>query len=378
MRWLAPVVLGACQFAHGVVPSGDGGAGSDVVDGAMTDTSAVTARVRLIDLDDAKVTGGPHVDFPLLVSISAPWLRARSSGGDVERSDGFDIHFSADQAGAMQLAHEVELYAPDTGTLVAWVKIPSLVPQSVVYLHYGDTAITTDPSTPSAVWSGGYQLVMHLDVVADATGKNTLAAANAGATAGRIDQAHSFDGSVSRIDAGSAAAIDNLFAGGGTAEAWFYAESFGEDSYGRFFDKGNEDGWSLFVNDGDVTKGLGFVHGSAAAGWGQWNAPANSVSLDTWHHVALVYNKSSSANDPTIYLDGAAVAVSELTAPSGAMDSDASIGLDIGNRAGLDRTFDGQLDEMRLSGVLRSAGWIATGYRNQADPASFYTVSAPL
>jgi len=299
--------------------------------------------------------------------------------GDVARSDGFDIYFSADQLGAVRLAHEVELYAPDTGTLVAWVKVPSLVPQSVLYLHYGDTTLTTDPSTPTAVWSGSYELVMHLDAIADATGKTTsFTTMAANPTAGRIDQARSFDGVTSRIGVGSQAAIDDVFAGGGTAESWFNATSFGEGSFGRFFDKGNGDGWSLFVDNSDATQALGFVHGSGGMGWGQWNAPANSVSLNTWHHVALVYDKDSSANDPVIYIDGASVAVTRFTTPSGTMDSDAAIDLFVGNRSSIDRAFDGQLDEVRLSSVSRSADWISTGYRNQAEPATFFTISAPL
>ena len=381
MRWLGPLVLGACQFAPGDLPS-TGGADAGVQADAMVvpgdDAPATTARVRRIDLDDAKITGGPHTDFPLLVSLSEAWLRTRANGGEVERADGFDIYFSADLEGETRLAHEVELYAAETGTLVAWVKIPSLVPQTVLYLHHGDTAITTDPSSTAAVWSGGYELVMHLDAIADATGKNVVAGVTSAAVAGRIGRARGFDGATSRVDAGSATAIDNVFAGGGTAEAWFRAESFGEGGYGRLFDKGNEDGWSLFVNDADVTRGLGFVHGSGTTGWGQWNTPASTVSTNTWHHVALVYNKGSSANDPTIYIDGAPVSVAELTAPSGGMVSDGTLTLIAGNRTTLDRTFDGLLDEMRLSSVSRSAGWIATQHRNHADPGTFFTVSAPL
>jgi hypothetical protein len=36
------------------------------------------------------------------------------------------------------------------------------------------------------------------------------------------------------------------------------------------------------------------------------------------------------------------------------------------------------LDEVRLSTVSRSSGWITTSYENQLDPASFAVVSAPL
>ena len=42
------------------------------------------------------------------------------------------------------------------------------------------------------------------------------------------------------------------------------------------------------------------------------------------------------------------------------------------------RTFAGILDEMRLSSVARSDGWLVTQFRNQSSPSTFYTVSAPL
>lgn len=380
MRWLAPAVLGACQFAHGVLPADDATvAEPDTVHlrDASIDGMPTGPYVRRIDLDDSKITGGPHANFPLLVSLVEPWLRSRDNGGDVASADGLDIYFTVDPEGSARLAHEIEVYAADTGTLVAWVTVPSLVPESVVYLHYGDSTVMA-PGNAAAVWSSGYALVMHLTGTADATGKNTPAVTGAMAAEGRIGGAYAFDGSSSRVALGSAAAIDNVFAGGGTAEAWFYADSFGEGSYGRFFDKGNQVGWSMFVNDEDLPRALGFVHGSGGAGWGQWNSPANSVTLGAWHHVALVFDKGSSANNPAIYIDGVAVAVTEYTTPSGAMDSDAQNDLFAGNRAALDRTFDGRLDEMRLSTVARSADWIATGYRNQSDPSTFYTVSAPL
>lgn len=333
--------------------------------------------VRRIDLDDSKISGGPHADFPLLVSLAEPWLRSSDRGGDVASADGTDIYFSVDQAGSMPLAHEIEVYAAETGTLVAWVKIPSLTPSTVLYLHYGGDAVAS-PAAVAAVWSADYALVLHFTGEADATGKNMPVATNTMAAEGKIGGAFSFDGASSRVAVGSLAAVDDVFAGGGTAEAWFYAESFGEGTYGRIFEKGNNSGWSLAVNDGDRDNAIGFVHGGGGSTVGQWLSPANSVSLRTWHHLALVYDKTSSMSSPSIYIDGVSVAVTRRSTPSGTMDSDALHDLFVGNRVNLDRTFDGRLDEVRLSTVARNPGWIATSYRNQSNPSTFYTVSAPL
>ncbi len=62
-----------------------------------------------------------------------------------------------------------------------------------------------------------------------------------------------------------------------------------------------------------------------------------------------------------------------LHAVGGNLETDLVVG-----EVGRDRTFDGQLDELRLSNVARSADWILTQYRDHDDPAGFVTVGAPL
>jgi len=372
------LALSGCGFERGVATDGGvtgDGSGSAVIDG----TRPAGPGVRMIDLDDARITGAPHMSFPLLVSLNAPWLRSVGNGGSVARADGFDIYFSSDQAGTAKLAHEVELYAADTGVLIAWVRIPMLMPQTVLYLHYGDPALTTDPQQVAAVWSTGYEAVFHMDAIADAAGKNlALAAVTSGSAPGRIDIACGFDGVDDYVDIGSATAIDDVFAAGGTAEAWFYAETFGETGYGRIFDKGHEFGWSIFVNNAERAESLGFLHGSGTQSWGFWNTVANTMTLNAWHHVAVVYNQASAANVPLFYVDGAPVTVVTLDPPPASMMSDAARSLRAGNRVAGDRTFDGLLDELRLSSTVRSADWIATEVRNQVDPGGFAPVGPEL
>ena len=46
----------------------------------------------------------------------------------------------------------------------------------------------------------------------------------------------------------------------------------------------------------------------------------------------------------------------------------------IGNTSTLNRGFDGQMQEARVSNVARSADWLATEFNNQDDPSSFYSV----
>jgi hypothetical protein len=390
MRWLPVVFLGACSFTPGVLP-GDAAGGdarvidaSETLDADLTDaspdgTTAPTSFVRLIDIENAKVTGGPHVDYPLLVSISGTWLKSSSNGGDVKRDDGFDIYFSADQLGVTRLAHEVELYAPVAGTLLAWVKIPSLAAETTLYIHYGDAAITTSQAMPTVVWSGGYALVSHMTTSSDATNNASAISAQTGAaTTGRIGSALPFNGSNDRIDYGSETELDNVFAGGGTVEAWISPASAGEAGFGRILCKEDNSGWLLIVDNVNVTSSITFQHEGASGSVGIWAAPNATLAANVWHQVTAVYDKDSSANNAVLFVDGAAVTTTELESPTGPLDSDATSTLVVGNRPAGDRAYDGLIDEVRVSTVSHSSGWIGTQYRNQSDPSSFYTVSAPL
>jgi hypothetical protein len=229
------------------------------------------------------------------------------------------------------------------------------------------------------VWSG-YDLVLHLDnTIEDATTKSTaFNDLTSGIVAAKFGSGRTFDGDDDAIVVGSATAIDNVFTGGGTAEAWFLADSYGEMGFGRLFDKGHVTGWSFAVNNMTATGSFSFVHGSNASSFGEWIGPSSAVGLGAWHHAAVVFNSNANTVDPIVYIDGVAIATSELVSPVGASDSDASFDLYIGNRAAADRAFDGALDELRLSPQPRSSGWVVTQFRNQSSPSSFYTVLAPM
>ena len=95
-----------------------------------------------------------------------------------------------------------------------------------------------------------------------------------------------------------------------------------------------------------------------------------------WNHVAVSYDGSSTANAPTITINGVVQTANLNHTPSGAYVSDAPFFLLIGNRQTSDRAFDGIIDEVRVYNVVRDAEWLLTQYRNQSNPASFYSLSS--
>lgn len=56
---------------------------------------------------------------------------------------------------------------------------------------------------------------------------------------------------------------------------------------------------------------------------GTWTGTAN-LTVGTWYHVAVSYDRSSTANDPVIYLNGSSVGISETSTPAGTAQDDSA------------------------------------------------------
>jgi hypothetical protein len=356
-----------------------------------------------IDRTKVGVTGTAPTtlsDFPLLINCADANLATTANGGHVTNANGYDIVFrSRDDAicgGAgtapCQLDHEIEKYTATSGLLTAWVRLPSVntntaASDTIIWVYYGNPDVTSSMENKSGVWDHDtyYKLVTHMrdnpdtSHVADSTqnannGTKTGAGNPAVTTSGQISDAQTFNGTTSYINAGSAASIDNIFTSGGTAEAWIYPTGWGEGSYGRIYDKANTDtnGWAFYVNNIDVTGSLTFVH-VGSTNYSKWITAASTITLNSWNHVAVTFNKSNINNTPLVYINGQSKSLTKPQSATGSYATDASYSVYIGNNPGQTRTFAGRIDEAHLSTTTRSADWIITEYNNQSAPCSFYS-----
>lgn len=168
-----------------------------------------------------------------------------------------------------------------------------------------------------------------------------------------------FDGANDYINCGSAAAIDNLFDGGGSLVCFMEAQSMGESNLGMILHKAGK--WSFRLrNTGGAyinTLVLSYIF---TGNDGAWRLAANSISLNTKYHLAITYNNSDVGNDPIIYVDGVSQAVTELVAPTGTRESDAAGDLYIGNNIGTTATFDGLISRVRAFDTILTADQIAS------------------
>jgi hypothetical protein len=313
-------------------------------------------------------------DFPVLISLpSDPDIAAYA------KDDGTSIVFTGAD-GTTRLSHEIESFTKATGALNAWVKVPTLsaTEDTVIWMYYGNTG-AADQQDVANVWTGNFNAVWHhsadlLDSTAnnnDGTDSGTVSAA------GKIADARQYDGANDYITTGSDASIDDVFLAGGTVSAWIYPSTIGENSEGRVVDKSNSNvngggGWGFATNTNNV---MSFRKGHATT-HGAWRTPDNSVTLNSWNHVVVTYTHGV-ANNPSIYINGVSQAITEFAVPAGAAQTDAARTNRLGNLAGgTSRTFNGIIDEIRMSKTVRSPQWIATEYLNQDDPAGFITLGS--
>ena len=163
-----------------------------------------------------------------------------------------------------------------------------------------------------------------------------------------------FDGADTRVNIADATALQDIFMnGGGTIEAVFDADSDGENDRGVIVLK-NGTGYNLNVQD--EAGGLVSVR---LKRWfsgtdGEWNTDV-FVPISQTVHLAVTYDDSSTSNVPIFYVNGAAVTVNEIAAPTGTADSDVGDNIILGNSAGVSSTFDGHLQHLRMYSSVLSA-----------------------
>ncbi|MFO0999358.1 MAG: DUF2341 domain-containing protein [Planctomycetaceae bacterium] len=281
--------------------------------------------------------------------------------------NGQDLRF-VDGNGAL-LNYEIESW-DEAGTSRVWVSVPQIDAASTtdfVWMYYGNSRAANTQNS-GAVWSN-QKAVLHMNGTPADSSSSALTVTTSGATAigGVIAGARDFDGIDDFIKLSASAEVDNLFATGGTISAWINPDSWGEAGFGRIADKAattfglNGPGWALQVTSSGA---ILFEHGFSSV-LGEWVTSSGAVSLSSgWYQVTVVYNASTPATDPKIYINGAQVGVSENVAPSGTIRDDSALQLTVGNYASnTTRTFDGAIDEFRAAKVSLTSAQVLADYR---------------
>jgi len=173
-----------------------------------------------------------------------------------------------------------------------------------------------------------------------------------------------------KVECGSSSDFDNVFSGGGTAMARFYALNYGDGGFGRILDKANNNGadygWALHLTD--TTDSIQFVVGFRywviiwLPSHGRWDLGTDFMDgkFNAWHHVAVTYDSDDEDNLPLIYFDGVSQSITQRENPITEYRDDSSYDLSIGNSDDDDRQMWGNEEDARLYNRILSANEILT------------------
>jgi hypothetical protein len=290
--------------------------------------------------------GSVEKDFPLLVRLHRNFFDFRQA-----RVDGADVRFST--SAGEPLAYEIEEWDAAGGVASLWVRIPVIQgnTRQEVRVHWGKAdAISQSSGTAVFNESNGYLSVWHMsEPVKDVVG--TLAATNVGTTAssGMIGQARHMAGRQG-IFCGDKITNYPTGAAAQTSEAWFRPEK----PNSTVLAWGNEQAQGKVVMQFRSPP-----HVSLDCYFSDANVASSSrIPLSEWVHVVHAYTRG----DARLYVNGV---LDETTQGQGAplnIRSPARLWL-----GGWYHNYDfiGDLDEVRVSKVARSADWVRLEYENQ-------------
>lgn len=277
-------------------------------------------------------------EFPLLV-------RLHRDGFDFSRTD---VHFT--DAAGKPLAHQIDEWDAAGGSAAIWVRIPRIEgnARQTIRMHWGDPAGAVK-NGGKAVFdaSNGYLSVWHLgETVADVVG--TLESKDSGTTvsAGRIGKARTFPGGKGVFcgeDIAGYPAGDEAH----STEAWFRATvpnvtliGWGNEPGGR----GTKVRMQLRSPPHlHIDSNFSDVKGKSR------------LPLGEWVHVMHTHRSGESRVYINGQLDGEATPELRIQRP---------LRLWLGGWYH-DYDFTGELDEVRVSKVARSAEWVKLQYENQ-------------
>ena len=218
--------------------------------------------------------------------------------------------------------------------------VPSLLTGTQLWLDASDSDTITEVGGAVSQWD-------------DKSGKGNDATQGTGANQPTVNTAAqngrdtiTWDGINDVLQITAAASINNIYASGGTTFTVHIPTSTGGGGFGRIVDKDAGSGNTLFLHaeSGGMCEPR-FIQ-SFDTTEGDWSTTVKSITIGSANLTTLVYDASSTSNNPTFKTNGSADTTAETSAPVGSSDDDSANALNIGNRGALDRGYDGDIAEV--------------------------------
>ena len=284
--------------------------------------------------------------FPLLVRLHRDLFDFSQAA-----ADGADLRFAA--ASGQPLQYQIEHWDPQSGTASIWVRIPEIrgAARQELRMYWGNPEATSE-SDGAAVFNeaNGYRGVWHMhDAVRDDTAAISSSDTGTTGAAGVIGGARHFDEGRG-VSGGEEIATLPMGAEDHSTELWFRAERMNSTLIGW----GNEQGQGKVVMQFrspphirmDCYFSGGNVEGNRRLATGQWT------------QVVHTYRRG----EAKLYINGVLDAENH--------DRGSPLNIKVPARLYLggwynNYDFQGDLDEVRVSSVVRSPEWVRLQYENQ-------------
>jgi hypothetical protein len=349
---------------------------------------------RTINIDNSRHLYTTVYNFPVMIDITDPSFSTKV------QSDGDDIVFVS---GGNILSHQIELYNPGTGHLIAWVKANLTGSSSTQITMYYGNPLFVNMENPYDVWTESFAAVWHLneDTTAGQTtgihydstsgGYDGTQSGNFDDT-GRVGLGQHFDGSNDQVIIPSSESLEPN--GDVEISGWFKPDvthnSLSTTTkllFTKMLDGDNDMHIALVGTDystAAATDGsLVFKTENGANGqMYKWTA-RTTWTAGVWYYFSCFMDASTPSNN-RIYING----VQDTAGSSGGITyADLSFSADWGIGGGLiDQVagtyawFDGVIDEVRVSTTTttvngRPGAWRAAEYSNLNSPSTFYLVN---
>ena len=331
------------------------------------------AHRRLITVDKSKVPGvTSHSKFTMLFTITDPEFKSTDNGGTVRSNSGWDIRF--EDASGNKLFHDLARYDPTTGSLIAWILLPTINGASAAsntqfYVYYGKQGLPRTESEPVKAYDDSYVLVSHMSgaTITDVKKGNIFTKSN------NVTEVDAFIGKGQQFamaDNASFSAPDAPeldIQGSMNIDVWIKPSAWKDtaaDSGGIIW-KNTEYGVRTQDPGGGNGQVVGFIYDTTLANYRNVSFTI-TTGLNQWYLVS--FRKAGGAI--TIYVNGVVGGSrSDIATVAGTTSS-----LLIGHQD-TSRSFDGVIDEVRIrKSVPSTAQWYVAEYNNQSSPSTFYTV----
>ncbi|WDP92941.1 MAG: DUF2341 domain-containing protein [Desulfobacter sp.] len=295
------------------------------------------------------------MEFPVLIRLHSgnfDFTRVKENGEDLRFVSGDDTTL---------LKYHIESFDSIDEIALVWVKVPALsgsAAQEAVWLYYGNENAVAGGDSKSS-FDAVYQAVYHFNEFEGTPQDSASFAMHSTEYTGGLGLAGAIGNGATFSGAGNVMRVPEN-------PAFNFSTGFTFSTWIKMY-QSQEDAWLFSRRVGDVGLVLGIRGANVVVQVNDGDQflvtdDAAELPLEGWHHLAITI---APKGEIAIYIDGSQVHTAHTEASLANITGDIRVG---GDALG-GHSFAGDLDEVRISGIARSPGWIRGIFASQGAGA---------